>query len=154
MCGCWALGVLAGDDNNRAKIGAAGGIKLVITAMKNHGKYAPVQEHGCRTLRHLAAKIDVRAKIRAEGGIEVVKAAMEKLRNSSDVQTTAKNKSCARGLVEARNGHGSGSWARGILSRCSTGSFQLDARSRFKKDYKGNCDPARCKPALGKSGDV
>eukprot|EP00961_Rhodomonas_salina_P054456 731667-Rhodomonas_salina.1 len=52
--GCWALRNLALSHETRVKIGAAGGIEAVITAMKQQVNSEGVQKQGCGALWNLA----------------------------------------------------------------------------------------------------
>eukprot|EP00961_Rhodomonas_salina_P095293 1282150-Rhodomonas_salina.1 len=70
--GCGALRNLAVNDENKVKIGAAGGIEAVITAMQQHADSEGVQEWGCAALSNLAFNDENKVKIGAAGGIEAV----------------------------------------------------------------------------------
>eukprot|EP00961_Rhodomonas_salina_P108444 1459758-Rhodomonas_salina.1 len=83
--GCRALNNLAADDDNRAKIGAMGGIEAVMKGMQEHGASAGVQRQPCcLALGNCACTKDV--KIGAMGGIEAVLGAMSKHGASAGVQ--------------------------------------------------------------------
>jgi len=75
------------NAENQGKIGAQGGIELVLEAMRGHAGSAKVQECGCEALTCLACgNDDNHGKIRAQGGIKVITNSMEKHYDDSRVQ--------------------------------------------------------------------
>jgi len=85
--GCTELVILAADnDDNKTAIAAAGGIPVVLAAMKAHTGHADVQRRGCGALGSLAVNADNKTAIAAAGGIPVVLAAMKAHTGHADVQ--------------------------------------------------------------------
>jgi len=88
--GCGALGSLACDAGNQARIAAAGGIDAVVGAMGAHRGVARVQKHGCAALRSLALNnADNQARIAAAGGKAAVAGAMSAHSGDADVWNNA-----------------------------------------------------------------
>jgi hypothetical protein len=85
---CKALADLArGNAENQGKIGAQGGIELVLEAMRRHAGSAGVQESGYEALASLAdGNAENQGKIGAQGGIKVITDGMEKHKDDSSVQ--------------------------------------------------------------------
>ena len=86
--GCKALADLArGNAENQGKIGAQGGIELVLEAMRRHAGSAGVQESCGKALENLAwGNAENKGKIGALGGIELLLEAMRRHAGSADVQ--------------------------------------------------------------------
>ena len=86
---CKALADLArGNAENQGKIGAQGGIELVLEAMRRHAGSANLQGWGCLALASLAdGNAENRGKIGAQGGIKVIRDGMQKHKDASGVQT-------------------------------------------------------------------
>ena len=61
--GCAALWSLAVNADNQVKVAQAGGIEMVISAMKKHEGHAGVQEKGCAALWSLAVNADNQVKV-------------------------------------------------------------------------------------------
>ena len=77
LYGCRALGNLAVNADNETAIAAAGGIPVVLAAMRAHVGNASVQEYGCWALSHIGwSDATVQKRIKDEGGVDVVKAAV------------------------------------------------------------------------------
>jgi len=64
------------NTDNTAAIAAAGGIPVVLVAMKAHKRHAGVQHHGCRALANLACNAKNNTAIAAAGAMSVVLVAM------------------------------------------------------------------------------
>ena len=73
---CAALHIIAKNVDNREKIVAVGGIRVVLAAMPANDSEAGIQEAGCWILAYLACNTDNQTVIATVGGISVVKAAM------------------------------------------------------------------------------
>ena len=58
--GCWALRVLAQDEDTKVKIASLGGIETALHAMSAHPKATEVQDSGCFALASLAINKDNR----------------------------------------------------------------------------------------------
>jgi len=84
--GCRALYNLAVNDDKQKAIAVAGGIPVVLAAMKAHEGHKDVQEQGCGALVNLAFNADNKMAIAAAGGIPVVLAAMKAHKGHVDVQ--------------------------------------------------------------------
>ena len=75
--GCWALSNLAVKDDNKKAIAVAGGIPVVLAAMKAHNEHKDVQEHGCWALGNIGwSDATLQKRIKDEGGVAVVQAAV------------------------------------------------------------------------------
>ena len=85
--GCAALTNLSVIADNRTAIAAAGGIPVVLAAMKAYSGDVSVQDYGCGALATLAVNVDNNTAIAAAGGISVVLAAMKEHIGHADVQT-------------------------------------------------------------------
>jgi hypothetical protein len=85
---CEVLASLArGNAENQGKIGAQGGIELVLEALRRHAGSAGVQESGYEALASLAdGNAENQGKIGAQGGIKVITDGMEKHKDDSSVQ--------------------------------------------------------------------
>eukprot|EP00961_Rhodomonas_salina_P200742 2708219-Rhodomonas_salina.1 len=87
--GCSCLAWFGGYGNLGVKIGAEGGIKAVISAIRQHCELFQrfeVQEEGCDALRVLASNAENCRKIGVEGGIEAVMTAMRRQGESENMQ--------------------------------------------------------------------
>jgi hypothetical protein len=78
--GCCALKRFAVIEDNEVKIVQAGGIEVVISAMKEHEEHAEVQQAGCGSLTNLCLNADNQGKVAQAGGIEVVVSEIDALR--------------------------------------------------------------------------
>jgi predicted hotdog family 3-hydroxylacyl-ACP dehydratase len=85
---CKALANLAADNaENQGKIGAQGGMWLLLEAMRRRAGSADLQLSCCRTLASLARGIaENKGKIGAQGGIELLLKAMRMHAGRADVQ--------------------------------------------------------------------
>ena len=105
--GCTELVILAADnDDNKTAIAAAGGIPVVLAAMKAHTGHVDVKGKGCFALRNLAVNADNQTAIAAAGGIPVVLAAMKAHKGHVDVQ---EHGCCALGNI---------GWSDPTLQKC------------------------------------
>jgi len=81
------LANLADNLDNKVAVAKAGGIKAVITAMRNHASHAGVQHYGCRALTSIAYKNwDNKVAVAKAGGIEAIITAMRNHASHAGVQ--------------------------------------------------------------------
>ena len=74
---------LAGNADNKVKIGEAGGIEAILGAMRGHEGDAEVQKQGCWALYNLAADCGAKkASIRDLGGLGLARKAYDKHRHA------------------------------------------------------------------------
>ena len=80
------ISYIARNDDNNVKVAAAGGIEVIVTAMKNHQASAAVQQNGCGALVDIAVNDDNKMKVVAARGMEVILTAMNNHQASTKIQ--------------------------------------------------------------------
>ena len=87
---CGALSSLSFNDDNKKRIGEAGGIAMILRMMEVHGaSNAGVAEKGCGALYNLALNADNKRKILAANGVSMVERMKSTWASNAGVQDYA-----------------------------------------------------------------